>query len=117
MLCSNGLPNKPSLEGPMAMIYECEVGWVPEAPRPNPAYWKRIKRDKTNDGSSIKLEPIGIKRPGPNPLQALDPNVPHTKKLKENNQRANKQGANSLESSTNVYGGKVVVAMQPHRAQ
>lgn len=84
LLCPNGPTNELSPEGPVAMLYECEVGWVPEAPGSNPAFWKRIKREKINDGLPIKLEPIGTKRPGPSLLQALYLNVPHMKKLKEN---------------------------------
>ena len=87
VLYSNGQTHEPTTEGLVAMLYDCEVGWVPEGPGPNSTYWKQIKREKTKDGPPIKMEPIGTKRPGPSSLQALDLNVPHTKKLKEKIER------------------------------
>ena len=71
MLYSNGQTHEPTTEGLVAMLYDCEVGWVPEAPGPNSTYWKQIKREKTKDGPPIKMEPIGTKRPGPSSLQAF----------------------------------------------
>ena len=58
------LANETINDGPIAMIYDYEVGWALEALGPNLAYWKCIKRDKTTDGPTIKFDPIGNKRPG-----------------------------------------------------
>ena len=99
------------------MIYDCEVGWAPKAPGPNQVYWKRIKRDKTTVGPTIKFDPIGKKRQGPFLIQEVDPNVPHSKKLKEGKQSVKVQKDETCENNTNVDGGVVVAAMQPHRAQ
>lgn len=104
-------------DGPIAMIYDCEVGWAPEVPGPNSAYWKRIKRDKPTEGPAIKLDSIGNKRLGPFLLQEIDPNVPHSKKLKEEKQTVKVQGKKTCEYNTNVDGSVVVAVRQPHRAQ
>ena len=114
---THGPANETISDGPVAMIYDCEVGWAPEAPGPNQVYWKRIKRDKTTVGPTIKFDPIGKKRQGPFLIQEVDPNVPHSKKLKEGKQSVKVQKDETCENNTNVDGGVVVAAMQPHRAQ
>lgn len=114
---THGPANETRSDGPIAMVYDCEVGWVPEAPGPNQVYWKRIKRDKTTVGPTIKFDPIGKKRQSPSLTQEVDPNVPHSKKLKEGKQSVKFQKDEACENNTNVDGGVVVAAMQPHRAQ
>ncbi|XP_030970279.1 uncharacterized protein LOC115990603 [Quercus lobata] len=61
---TNGLED----EGPIAMIYETEMGWVPETKGPNSVYWRRIKREKVNNSPKPKQKSCGKKRSVPNPL-------------------------------------------------
>ena len=99
-------------EGPIAMIYETEMGWVPEPKGPNSVYWRRIKREKVNSSPKPKQKSCGKKRSVPNPLQEIDPNAPISKKAKGKEPVGKK-----YERKENVDGGKVEAAVQPHRAQ
>ena len=62
-------------DGPMAMIYDTNLGYINELPRPTTRYWKRITKigeNKTPTKTPINTEVK--KRAGPTPLQELDPN-------------------------------------------
>ena len=65
---AHGPANEITNDGPTTMIYDCKVGWAPEAPGPNLAYWKHINRNKTIDGPTMKFNLIGSKMPSPYPL-------------------------------------------------
>lgn len=105
---TNGLED----EGPIAMIYEPEMGWVPEPKGPNCVYWRRIKREKVSNSPKPKQKSSRRKRFKPNHLQEIDPNVPISKKAKGKDPVGKKYA-----NKDNVDGGMVEAAMQPHRAQ
>lgn len=61
--------------GPTTMIYDTNLGWIDEPPRPTTRHQKRITRPSEN--KSPRKTPIIIedkKRAGPTPLQEQDPN-------------------------------------------
>lgn len=62
-------------DGPMAMIYNTNLGWINEPHGPTTRYWKRITRigeNKTPTKTPINIEVK--KRADPTLLQELDPN-------------------------------------------
>ena len=98
--------------GPIAMIYEPEMGWVPKPKGPNSVYWRRIKREKVSNSPSSKLKSCEKKRSVSNPFQEIDLNAPISKKVKGKELVGKK-----YESKNNVDGGMVEAMMQPHQAQ
>lgn len=68
-------------DGPTAMIYDANLGWIDEPPRPTTRYWNRITR--TGENKSPTKTPINTKvkkRAGLTPLHELDPNSIERKK-------------------------------------
>ena len=63
--------------GPMAMSFDVNLGWVAETLGPQSDHWKCMAR-KVHDTSPTKetKEEIRLgKRPGMSPLQELEPNI------------------------------------------
>ena len=100
-------------DGPMAMIYDTNLGWIDEPPGSTTRYWKRIIRPSEN--KSPEKTPIIIedkKRAGPTPLQELDPKSITTKRKK-----GKQVVAQNEEKHFNMDGGLAEAAMQPRPAQ
>ena len=60
------------MEGPVAMMYEVDVGWVAENLGPNSSHWKRKAQVGPSKEISVETGPIQRKREGPTLLEELD---------------------------------------------
>ena len=52
------------VEGPMAMTYDMELGWVTEVLGPTSGHWKRKAREGQTKGKDKVFSPIKKKRRG-----------------------------------------------------
>ena len=59
-------------EGPMAMTYEMEVGWVVDKLGPNSGHWKRKAWLSPGNENKEETGPFPRKREGPTPPNELD---------------------------------------------
>nr|POF20566.1 hypothetical protein CFP56_73345 [Quercus suber] len=116
-----GLINKHSLAtymdhtyGPMAMIYDKDLGWVDELIGPKTRYWKRIdrKNEKENTGPFQAIVLSNKKRIGSSPLQELDPNSTLLKRSK-----GKQKVGQHLRNEHSMDGGVAEAAKQPRLAQ
>ena len=67
-----GLVLEVNEDGPVAMTYEVDVGWVADKLGPNSGHWKRRARASPGNDSIEELGPIQKKREGPISLEELD---------------------------------------------
>nr|POE81555.1 hypothetical protein CFP56_18703 [Quercus suber] len=73
--CQVGLALKENEEGPVAMSYEMDVGWIADKLGPNSGHWKRRARANSSNDNKEELGPIQRKREGSTPLEELDQNT------------------------------------------
>nr|POF24475.1 hypothetical protein CFP56_10691 [Quercus suber] len=73
--CQEGLDLVENGEGPTAMTYELEVGWVTDKLGPNSGHWKRRARARPGNENREETGLFSRKREGPTPLNKLDQNI------------------------------------------
>lgn len=110
--CQEGLDSVESGEGPMAMSYEMEVGWVADKLGPKSGHWKRKAWAGLDKENKEEICPYPRKREGPTPLVELDQNIGEAKRKKGEN-----QGKENAEKENVKDGAVAVAAKQHHRAQ
>lgn len=96
-------------EGPMAMSYELDVGWVANKLGPNSGHWKRRAQAGPDVGNKEELGPIQRKSEGPIPLIELDQNIKVTKRRKGEAQGKENTGKKIVKD------GSVAVAARQNR--
>ena len=69
-------------EGPMAMLYDPEVGWVANKLSPTSGHWKRKVRAGPDEEMKEVLGPIQRKREGDLILSEIDQNIRVSKRRK-----------------------------------
>nr|POF02384.1 uncharacterized protein CFP56_77292 [Quercus suber] len=99
------------VEGPMAMMYEMEMGWVSEKLGPTSGHWKRRARAAQTKGKEKETSPIQKKRGLSIPLRKLDQNVQVCKRKK-----VERQGGGDAGKENETVGGVAVAARQHRRA-
>ena len=107
--CQVGLDLEEKMEGPVAMMYEVDVGWVEEKLGPNSGHWKRRARAGPSKESLAETGPIQRKREGPTLLEELDKISRNIKRKKGEVQRKENRGEEKTKD-----GGEAVAARQ-HR--
>ena len=99
-------------EGPMAMSYEPDVGWVANTLGPTSGHWKWRTRVGPDDGMNEELGLIQRKREGSIPLREPDQNINGTKCRK-----CEVLGKENVGEETTKDGGVAVTARQHHPAK
>ena len=102
------------LNGPMAMSFTNDLGWVTEILGPKSGHWKRMAKTAhaKNKKGKEKLSPLNTKRESPIPLKDLFASTLEQKRRKKTEQLSTeKQGKN------NTDGSEAVSAEQSRRAQ
>jgi len=107
-----GLDSRVDGEGPMAMTYDMELGWVAEALGPTSGHWKRKAHEGQTKGKGKALSPVKKKRIAQNPLTELDQNT-----LEGKRRRTEVQEKDEFEIETQRVGGVADAARQHRRAQ
>ena len=97
--------------GPMAMIYNKDLGWVDELIGPKTRYWNALT-EKNNIGPLQAIVSLNKKRIRSSPLQELDPNSIPLKRSKGKQKVGQHQG-----NERNMDGGVAEVAKQPRPTQ
>lgn len=77
-----GLALEVNEDGPVAMTYEVDVGWVVDKLGPNSGHWKRRARASPGNDNKEELGPIHKKREGPISLEELDQSTREIKRKK-----------------------------------
>ena len=104
-----GLGLKECKEGPMAMQFDPEVGWVANKLGPTSGHWKRKARVGPDEEMREVIGPLQKKREGDLILREIDQNVGVTKRRKCESVGKEETG----ELSTKDCG--VAVAARQHR--
>ena len=99
-------------EGPIAMTYDMDQGWVVEVLGPASGRWKRKIREGQPSGKAKELSPVKKKRNAPASQTESDQNQRETKK-----QRIEIQGSIVGEDKVLRDGGVAEAAMQLRRAK
>ncbi|XP_030936068.1 uncharacterized protein LOC115961187 [Quercus lobata] len=99
-------------EGPMAMNYEMNVGWVAESLSPTSGHWKRRARAGQTKGKEKIESPAEKKRGCLTPLGEIDQNV-----LVRKRRKVEKQSDGEAGKENEKDGGEAVAAAQHRRAQ
>ena len=99
-------------EGPMAMSYDMDQGWVAEALGPASGHWKRKIREGQPSGKAKELSPVKKKRNAPASQTESNQNQRETKK-----QKTEIQGSIVCEDKVLRDGGVAEAAMQLRRAK
>ena len=107
-----GLKVDKEVEGPIAMSYDMDQGWVEETLGPASGHWKRILREGQPSRKTKELSPVQKKRNFPAYLNESDQNQRDTKK-----QRTEIQGSLVCEDVVVKDGGVAEAAMQLRRAK
>ena len=95
-------------EGPMAMSYKPNVGWVANTLGPTSGHWKRRVRAGPNDEMKDELGPIQRKREGSITLSEIDQNIKGTKRRKGEGLGKENAGEDFIKD------GRVEVAIRKH---
>ena len=98
-------------EGPIAMTYDMDQGWVAEVLGPASGHWKRKIREGQPSGKAKEPSPVKKKRNAPTSQTESNQNQRETKK-----QRIEIQGSIVGEDKVLRNGGVAEVAMQLRRA-
>ena len=96
-------------DGPMAMSYEPDVGWVANKLGPTSGHWKRRARVGPDDEMKDELGPIQRKREGSLTLSEIDQNIKGTKRRKGEGLGKENAGEDFIKD------GRVEVATRKHR--
>ena len=107
-----GLELYKEVEGPIAMTYDMDQGWVAEVLGLTSGHWKRKTREGQPNGKAKELSPVKKKRNAPASLMESDQKKRETKK-----QRVETQGRNECEDKAIRDGGVAEAAMQLRRAK
>ena len=107
-----GLELYKEVEGPIAMTYDMDQGWVAEVLGLTSGHWKRKTREGQPNGKAKELSPVKKKRNAPASLIESNQNKRETKK-----QRVETQGRNECEDKAIRDGGEAEVVMQLRRAK
>ena len=107
-----GLGVDESKEGPMAMQYDLEVGWVANKLGPMSGHWKRKARVGPDEEMKEVMGPLQKKREGDLILREIDQNVGITKRRKCESLSKEETGELCTKD-----GGVAVAAKQHHRAK
>ena len=99
-------------EGPIAMTYDMDQGWVAEVLGPTSGHWKRKTREGQPNGKAKELSPVKKKR---NALASLTKSI--QKKRETKKQRVEAQGRNESEDKAIRDGGEAEATMQLRRAK
>ena len=99
-------------DGPIAMTYDMDQGWVAEVLGPTSGHWKRKIREGQPSGKAKELSPVKKKRNAPASQTESDQNKRETKK-----QRIEIQGSIVCEDKALRDGGVAEAAMQLRRAK
>ena len=99
-------------EGPIAMTYDMDLGWVAEALGPTSGHWKRKAREGQPKGKAKDLSLMQKKR---NALFSLTES--NQKKRETKKQRVKAQERNESEDKSTRDGGEADAAKQLHRAK
>ena len=99
-------------EGPMAMNYEMNVGWIAESLSPTSGHWKRRARAGQTKGKEKVESPAEKKRECLTPLGEIDQNV-----LVRKRRKVEKQSVGEAGKENEKDGGEAVAAAQHRRAQ
>ena len=99
-------------EGPIAMTYDMDLGWVAEALSPTSGQWKRKACEGQPKGKAKDLSPMQKKRNVPFSLTESDQKKRETKK-----QRVEAQERNESEDKFKRDGGEADAARQLRRAK
>ena len=99
-------------EGPMAMLYDPEVGWVANKLGPTGGHWKRRAWAGPNKEMKEELGPIQRKREGALILSEIDQNIRGSKRRKCEGLSKEKTGEECIKD-----GGVAVAARQHRRAK
>lgn len=100
------------VEGPMAMTYEMDMGWVVKKLGPTSGHWKKRARAGQAKGKEKEASPIQKKRGVSIPLGELDQNVLESKRRK-----VEKNGGVDVNKENKKVCGRAVAVRQHHRAQ
>ena len=96
-------------EGPMAMQYDPEVGWVANKLGPTSGHWKRKVRAGPDEEMKEVLGPLQRKREGDLILNEIDQNVRVSKRRKCEGLSKEETGEECIKD------GRVAVAARQHR--
>ena len=107
-----GLKVDKEVEGPIAMSYDMDQGWVAETLGPASGHWKRKIREGQPSGKAKELSPVKKKRNSPAYQTESDQNQRETKK-----QRTEIQGSLVCEDEVVRDGGVAEAAVQLRRAK
>ena len=107
-----GLKVDKEVEGPIAMSYDMDQGWVAETLGPASGHWKRKLREGQPSRKTKELSPVKKKRNSPAYQTESDQNQRETKK-----QRTEIQGSLVCEDEVVRDGGVAEAAMQLRRAK
>ena len=107
-----GLKEDKGVEGPFAMSYDMDHGWVAETLGPASGHWKRKLREGQPSRKPKELSPVKKKRNSPDDQTESDQNQRETKK-----QRTEIQGSLECEDEVLRDGGVAEAAMQLRRAK
>ena len=107
-----GLDLGENSEGPVAMMYDVDVGWIEEKLGPNSGHWKRRARASPSKESLAETSPIQRKREGPTLLEELDKISRNIKRKKGEVPRKENRGEEKTKD-----GGEAVATRQHRRAQ
>ena len=103
---------KNNVEGPMAMNYEMNVGWIAESLSPTSGHWKRRARAGQTKGKEKVDSSVEKKRGCLTPLGVLDQNV-----LVRKRRKVEKQGGGKAGKENEKDGDEAVATTQHRRAQ
>ena len=107
-----GLDLKVDGEGPMAMTYDMELGWVAEVLGPTSGHWKRKACEGQTKGKDKVLSPVRKKRSAQNSPIELEQNTLEVKR-----RRTEVQKKDEVENETQRVRGVADAARQHCRAQ
>ena len=83
-------------EGPIAMTYDMELGWITKTLGPTSGHWKRKAREGQPKGKAKDLSPIQKKRNAPFSLAESDQKKRETKKQRVEAQERNESEDKSI---------------------
>ncbi|KAL0011343.1 hypothetical protein SO802_006451 [Lithocarpus litseifolius] len=96
-------------QGPLALSYGENTGWIAETLGPNSKHWKRLAWEGNKSSNTDVKGQVNTKREGPTPLCEIDPNAMNQKRRKVGKLTSHKQD----EEAQMVSG--VAVAAKQHR--